>query len=413
MRGTQRLDPPAPGDPTLGTLLPSGGDGAQQVSVDEEQSAHVPVESVILLPQGPDTLPERGSSDGLDEDDDDFTELHPLIRLGEALDVVLNGTDKAATASCRAMTGAMIALAELATDFQETLYSSMQHVFDLTLKAARFIPLLFTQSALVHRFTNESLRQVTPAILVLIIMGTLYFVYGVCCLHLNGIPSWSVESITFHVVYTLAMIAYYQTIVTDPGGIPEGFDPNHQALAERKRTSGELRFCKKEKKFKPDRAHYCSNEKRNVLRMDHYCPWMSTCIGYRNHKYFILFLLYSSISTNVVTVALIKALVYNVFPPGATIVMIEGAVLTTVISFLLTPFFCFHLWMLSLNLTTIEYCERKRDVQAPTSPYDIGLIGNFRCVLGDNIMLWLLPIGAPHEGGLFWQRRDNASDVLA
>ena len=45
--------------------------------------------------------------------------------------------------------------------------------------------------------------------------------------------------------------------------------------------------------WKPDRAHHCGVTGRCVLKMDHYCVWVATCVGLLNYKPFLLFLAYT------------------------------------------------------------------------------------------------------------------------
>lgn len=52
------------------------------------------------------------------------------------------------------------------------------------------------------------------------------------------------------------------------------------------------RYCRHCDCIKPPRAHHDSVSGKCVLHMDHYCPWMSNCIGFENYRYFVLFLFY-------------------------------------------------------------------------------------------------------------------------
>jgi len=54
-------------------------------------------------------------------------------------------------------------------------------------------------------------------------------------------------------------------------------------------------YCEKSKLPKPPRSHFDSVTRSLVLNMDHYCPWMINCVGYFNYRYFVNFLLYTSV----------------------------------------------------------------------------------------------------------------------
>ena len=63
--------------------------------------------------------------------------------------------------------------------------------------------------------------------------------------------------------------------------------------------------------------------------------------------------------------------------------------------------------------TTIEFCEkRSTDSQfKAVSPYNLGVLQNFKSILGDNIFLWLLPIRNIEGDGLFFEvRRELKED---
>ena len=69
--------------------------------------------------------------------------------------------------------------------------------------------------------------------------------------------------------------------------------------------------------------------------------------------------------------------------------LITSYLLTATLGFIVTCFFIFHLWLISNQYTTIEYCEKRSENEASfkLSPYNLGCVRNFETVLGDNKLL--------------------------
>ncbi|OMJ77598.1 hypothetical protein SteCoe_22767 [Stentor coeruleus] len=220
----------------------------------------------------------------------------------------------------------------------------------------------------------------------------------------------------------LVLLSHSRAMFTDPGKIPdthqwevpsdgnsESSEDNKQ-LAERSKK-GSTRSCNHCKKKKPDRAHHCRQCNRCNLKMDHHCNWIANCVGYFNYKYFFVMVFYGSISIGLFMATFWECLVVVLNDTDSSTVLCTFVILSySLISLLgiaVIGFCIFHIWQIKNNYTTIEFCEKKRkNIPGYTkSPFDQGTIyGNFKNALGDNPLIWFLPINCKKpEDGLYFK----------
>ena len=131
---------------------------------------------------------------------------------------------------------------------------------------------------------------------------------------------------------------------------------------ERKKFGG-IRMCARCLRTKPDRTHHCSQCNKCVLKMYHHCPWVANCIGFYNYKYFLNMLFYASLTSFIVVITaypvFLAVLAHDNVDLKLAYFIITAYILAIALCFLLTGFFSFHLWLLSNQYTTIEYCEKR------------------------------------------------------
>jgi len=151
---------------------------------------------------------------------------------------------------------------------------------------------------------------------------------------------------------------------------------------------------------RPPRAHHCSLCGSCILRFDHHCPWINNCVGKCNHRYFIQFLVYTNIFIIFTAMALLHCpesswelqTAHDLGPFSAFWLGVDNVqTLSIVVFFPLVFFITQHTLQICFGMTSLE-CILWLSKGFPHNSHDRGCQPNWRDIMGDNILMWFLPL---------------------
>jgi hypothetical protein len=202
--------------------------------------------------------------------------------------------------------------------------------------------------------------------------------------------------------------------------------------------SGAPKYCVTCQIHRPMRTSHCQETGRCVSKLDHYCPLLSSAIGVGNYKYYLHFLVYSTLLAVYLQIMGIVIISNVDISPLSVVLLVLSSFFA---DFLLIPLTSLHIWMVSNNITTKEvnfrffiwpsvpkksmwvtvntehcgetYGQVCLDVDLATKPWSQGFQKNWTGIMGNRWWQWLLPVRASSNfDGTWWEQRLSDSTRL-
>ncbi|XP_050531682.1 palmitoyltransferase ZDHHC6-like [Daktulosphaira vitifoliae] len=192
-------------------------------------------------------------------------------------------------------------------------------------------------------------------------------------------------------LFFISFSCYLKSVFIGPGFLPLKWKPDYEEDQEY------LQFCKICEGFKAPRVHHCHKCNRCVLKMDHHCPWLNTCVGFANYPYFITFIFFSIVAAIQSATLLFKTLllawsqfgryVLVYFPVRLVLLWLIAFGLDICLILTLSLLLFIQVRYILRNCTNIEdwivgkaISRREQDPSIPSFvyPYNLGRINNIK-----------------------------------
>lgn len=200
--------------------------------------------------------------------------------------------------------------------------------------------------------------------------------------------SWVIVGFSCAIVlFTFSMLA--MTALRDPGFIPrKPYDEAanlNRAMTRDYHINGytvTVKWCTSCNHYRPPRCSHCAVCDNCVEKFDHHCPWVGTCIGRRNYRYFLLFIFSTTLLDLWVFgwswASIILYLQDNDSSFGQALRNRIACIVLISYTFLMVWFIGglsgFHVYLSSCNQTTYEHFRHRFSGQG--NPYNVGCAKN-------------------------------------
>ncbi|XP_047331311.1 probable protein S-acyltransferase 5 [Impatiens glandulifera] len=183
--------------------------------------------------------------------------------------------------------------------------------------------------------------------------------------------------LTITVLLNLIMVS-----MIDPGIIPR-----HETGIRGRNRRKRLKYCRTCKIYRPPRSCHCAICNNCVEKFDHHCPWLSQCIGLRNYRFYLTFLIQALILFVYICGISFWKIQRRVFKDGdGLFTLLKNqpetmalALLSSIAVAFLGGLSCYHVYLVIINQTFYENFRQK--YLGSQNPYDKGILLNMKEVL--------------------------------
>ncbi|CAD5221859.1 unnamed protein product [Bursaphelenchus xylophilus] len=272
-----------------------------------------------------------------------------------------------------------------------TFYSTVDLRLKIFLCVLYFIFGLFLKSSYL-KYNRRECMDYLPVSIASTVMSFFVFTWFT---FLNGLMPWHTQIFMIFVIIIVPYL-FIKSIYSDPGIIKSTDAEKLKAIKEvvEENVFGQ-NFCVTCLRKKLPRSKHCRVCEHCIVRYDHHCPWIANCVGGKNHRLFLVFLVGTFLGSGVITLSSILYMrsecseleFYEVIgcEPAVLMTSTLGVLATGLIFSLLVM----QLYQIGRGLTTNErlnahrygYMTVKEDNVITKSPYDNGITENLKIFL--------------------------------